>query len=412
MLTLALPETVRQPAQGAAKRTLRRWRALPVFVALAGLLLLAGSAIAAAPATVTVRVEAFNGVTLVPQTQVTTNLTPIEAGGSTCSGTSAGGALYDAVAGNWRVKYDGGELGYEIDGIAGLNFPPFGEPEDYAYWAFWLNNGFAHHGACSEELTQGARVVFVAQCFATGPECPNANAPEHFLTSSAPSSSAIQAGGTVSVAIGSVSTASGEPEGIPNGVTVSAGGISVAPNAQGVATLTLATAGTYTVQAHAPASVPSDPYSVCVHNGNDGNCGTGLEAIPMPRSPNAGPTAAIARVAGIKSGHAYLRRNAPRILRGVVEVPAGGTLRDVQIRLERRHARRCFYFSGSRVRFVRTRRCRPAPFFSVGGSQSFSYLLPAGLPRGRYVYDIEAISDDGTTTKLVDGVSHVVFRVR
>jgi hypothetical protein len=99
-------------------------------------------------------------------------------------------------------------------------------------------------------------------------------------------------------------------------------------------------------------------------------------------------------------------------LSGTIEVPQGGTLRDVRIRLERRHRGRCFYFSGSRERLVRTLRCRPAQFFSVGGTQSFSYLLPARLPRGRYVFDIEAIGDDGVATKLVDGVSHVVFRVR
>jgi len=171
--------------------------------------------------------------------------------------------------------------------------------------------------------------------------------------------------------------------------------------------------GVVTLKATRTDSVRSNGLAVCVHAGNDGTCGSTPPAPAATGTPIAsGPVSNVARIAGVRSGRVYPRRFAPRVLRGKIQVSPGGTLRDVRIRLERRHARRCYYFSGSRVRFVRTRRCRPAPFFSVGGSQSFSYLLPARLPRGRYVYDIEAVSDDGTTTKLVDGVSHVVFRVR
>src|SRR5438309_10900808 len=56
MLTQALPNTFGQSALGAAKQALRLRRALAVVVVLVGLLLSTGSAIAAAPATVTVRV--------------------------------------------------------------------------------------------------------------------------------------------------------------------------------------------------------------------------------------------------------------------------------------------------------------------------------------------------------------------
>jgi hypothetical protein len=64
------------------------------------------------------------------------------------------------------------------------------------------------------------------------------------------------------------------------------------------------------------------------------------------------------------------------------------------------------------VRFVRAGKCAPAAFFSVGGAESFSYLLPARLAAGRYAYDIEAVDSSGRVTGLVGGVSHVVFRVR
>jgi hypothetical protein len=84
----------------------------------------------------------------------------------------------------------------------------------------------------------------------------------------------------------------------------------------------------------------------------------------------------------------------------------------VRIRLERRYRGRCWDFSGSRVSFVRAKKCGSASFFSVGGSESFSYLLPARLPAGRYVYEIEGVDSAGHPTKLVSGVSHVVFQVK
>jgi hypothetical protein len=124
------------------------------------------------------------------------------------------------------------------------------------------------------------------------------------------------------------------------------------------------------------------------------------------------PVADVAKAAGVKNGHVYSRRLAPRVLRGVVDIPSGGTLRQVRISLQRRYRGRCFDFSGLRESFVRTKKCGSAAFFSVGGSESFSYLLPASLPKGRYVYDIEAINDAGRATKLVSGVSHVVFQVK
>src|SRR5581483_7077566 len=80
-------------------------------------------------ATVTVRVEGFEGATLLAQTQVTTTTASVPVQGGTCSGTSAGGALYDAVKGNWKAVEGG--TGVEILGIDGVDLPPFGS-ENYA----------------------------------------------------------------------------------------------------------------------------------------------------------------------------------------------------------------------------------------------------------------------------------------
>jgi hypothetical protein len=119
----------------------------------------------------------------------------------------------------------------------------------------------------------------------------------------------------------------------------------------------------------------------------------------------------VAMVGGVKNGRHYRHHKGPRILSGVVQVPAGGTLREVRISLQRRNGGRCLVFNGAREAFVRVR-CGVARFFSVGATESFSYLLPAPLPAGHYVYDIEAIDNAGRITKLVAGVSHVVFRVK
>jgi hypothetical protein len=394
-------------------------RRIPVAFAtvLLSSLLLVSSALAAQPSTVTVRVVGLTGTTLLPQTSVSTTTVPIEPEPSKpCSGTSAGGALYDATHGNWVVKYDSG-IGYEIDGIQGLNFPPFSvsSPPD-AYWSFWLNGAPASSGACEQELEPGSDVVFFAQCTAIGTDCPTSKtAPQHFLTESVPATN-VQVGAPVSVTVGSLSTETGASESLPGEVTVSEGSVSAAPNAQGVATLTFPSVGTYTIEAAAPDSVPSDPHTVCVHNGNDGTCGTTIPGVPKG-VPNGGPEivhptpAEVATIGGVKNGRHYSRRKGPRILSGLVQVPTGGTLHEVRISLQRRDGKRCTEFNGAREAFVHAR-CGVAHFFSVGSTDSFSYLLPAALPVGRYVFDIEAIDNAGRTTKLVAGVSHVIFYVK
>lgn len=395
----------------------RRVSVALILAAIASLSL-CSSSLAAQPSTVTVRVVGLTGTTLLAQTQVTTTTTSLLPDGEhECSSTSAGGALYDATHGNWVVKYDSG-IGYEIDGLQGLNFPPFSasSPPD-AYWSFWLDDAPASMGACEQEVAPGADLVFFAQCVELGTNCTtDPTAPHHFLTESAPPQSSIQLGTPVTVTVGSLSTETGSSEPLPSGVTVSAGSTSVSPNAQGVASLDLPSVGTYTIEATAPGSVPSDPHTVCVHNGNDGLCDTqpvGVEPIskgaPGPISSPL-PSAAVetATAGGVKNRRHY--RRGPRVLSGVVRVPAGATLRQVRISLQRREGRRCQVFSGVKEAFVRSR-CGVARFFSVGDAESFSYLLPGALRAGRYTYEIEAVDDSGHTTPLVSGTSRVVFYV-
>jgi len=393
---------------------------------------------AGTPATVSVRVEGPGGQTLLPQTTVTTNTTPIDIDGNpadACSGTSAGGALYDAVHGNWGVAFSTSVGGVEINAIDGLDFTTSSDQ----YWSFWYDGQAATVGACSEELAADDRVVFFAQCYGVGPDCATANAPDHFLTESAPSAATVQAGTPVTVTVGSVGTGyPGGPESLPPGVSVTAGGVSVVPGAGGVASLTFPTPGTYTLQASAPDSVPSDTYALCVHNGNDGNCGTpapvtttttttATTTATVSTTTSATSTTSTASVgvlgtsvkvapvtafaSSVRNSHVYSAAHAPRTLAGRVSL--SGTLTDVRLRLTRDDDGRCSAYDGLTERF-RSTRCGVAhgSFFSVGRTATFTYLLPSRLGRGRYVLDVEAIDSAGHVSALYHGTSRMVFYVK
>jgi hypothetical protein len=412
----------RRSSSGVLDRAVaaRRSRHALLFAAASVAFALGGASAAAGaqPETVTVRVEGFNGVTLLPQTQVTTSTTPIPVEGGLCSGTSAGGALYDATHGDWEAKDE--EEGISILGIEGVDLPPFGIG-NYAYWSLWVNDEFASSGACTEELGPNADVVFAGQCFALGAECPDsATAPDHFLTSTPPSSSVVGVGEAVSLTIGSLSTLSAAPEGLPAGVTVVAGPVSVTPNAQGVATLSFPDAGTYTLQARAPDSVPSHLYTVCVHDGNDGKCGTagpsgasssevGVAGFKAAAPPYKGPYALVADVTGVLDGHVYTRRHAPRVLDGTVL--AHSAVSSISLELRREHRGRCYAYEGIRERFLRAR-CGHGSFFKVSSGGAFSYLLPSALAPGRYVLDVQATDAAGNSIAPARGSSRIVFYVR
>jgi hypothetical protein len=48
----------------------------------------------------------------------------------------------------------------------------------------------------------------------------------------------------------------------------------------------------------------------------------------------------------------------------------------------------------------------------ASGATSFSYLLPAQLPLGRYVFDIQAVDAAGNHVALARGSSRIVFYVQ
>jgi hypothetical protein len=388
---------------------------LPVVLGVALLALsLAGPGSALAGPSVTVRVEGVNQ-TLLPPTEVTTDATPVVKDGDpehSCGGTTAAGALERATGGSWNGEWFASLRGYSVETILGEThaFEP-GVPANY-FWSYWLDNKAASAGICEGELQSGQSILFFPECFSEVSACPATPNP---LGISAPA--VAEQGVPVSVSVISYANSSGEASPAA-GATVTGGGASAVTDASGHATLSISQLGSIQLQATAPASVRTET-TVCVHQGNDGTCGTtrpgggpGSAVAPASGPGKAaykGPYTIVARAAGPLDGHVYPRGRGPRVLRGTVATHV--LLASVSLRLRRSYRGRCFAYDGLAERFRRAR-CGQGSFFGVGASPSFSYLLPAALAPGRYVLDVQATDDAGNRTTLARGSSRIVFYVR
>ncbi len=368
-------------------------------------LLAASAALAGSPADVTVRVlgpaPAYEALT--PPTPVTTTASPVTKDNGSCSGTSAAGALELGTAGNWEGVWSTKYNDYEVVSIDGHSYPfEEGAPANY-YWSFWQNNAFAEVGICEAELGNGDQVLFVPSCYGTS--CPPA--PTQLLGVEAPVTAEV--GRPVTVAVHAYPTTGGAPVSAA-GVTVTGGGAGGQTNAEGKLALTFPQAGAFTLRASGtgpePRPIPGEG-NICVHNGNDGTCGT---TVPPTETPHALPLILpgpdVVRAGGVQDGHTYSRRGAPRLLSGTVDVPAGGALNEVSVSLQRSRRGHCSVFDGSREAFVRAK-CHAERFFRVARTTSFSYLLPARLPAGRYVYAIKATGGPAEPASV-----RVAFRVK
>ncbi|HTB70279.1 MAG TPA: carboxypeptidase-like regulatory domain-containing protein [Solirubrobacteraceae bacterium] len=390
------------------------YRIVPNSLLLACLLslVLASLAHAAAPATVTVRVEGTNQ-TLLPLTTVTTNGVSVEKDGNrehTCSGGSAANALELATSGNWDGAWSELFHGYSVETLLGETLAFDSKlPANY-FWEYWLDGKPSSVGVCEGELSSGESILFFPECFSEVGACPVAPNP---LGISAPA--VAERGAPIAVSVTSFANASGAPSPAA-GVMVSGGGATATTDASGQATLSLSQTGDVVLQASAPGTV-RDEATVCVHNGNDGNCGTqapvAVVAPAVPAPPPAvayrGPYALVARATDVLDGYVYPRGRAPRILSGVVASHSPVT--SISLRLRRRYRGRCYAYDGAIERFVRVR-CGAGSFFRVSSTASFSYLLPSSLAPGRYVLDLQATDAAGNSTSLARGSSRVVFYVR
>jgi hypothetical protein len=341
---------------------------------------------AAAPATVTVRAEG-SSATVLPRTTVTTTAAPVNKDGQPghdCTGTSAAGALERATGGDWGA---GGWLdgaGYFVSRVLGESADPAS-----TYWSLWLNYRPSDVGVCGAELQPGDDVLLFIDCFAgCAPRTP-------LRLSRVPATAAPGSTAGVLVETFQGTTPVPAPE-----ATVDAGGRRFTTGPDGIAHVTLGGAGPVTVRATKAAHVPSAIEQTCVTTGADGACGT--TRPPATRDTTA-PTASIL---GIRDGQRFARRRAPRELRGRASADPSG-LWAVKLRLTRRLGGTCWYFSGSKERFLK-RTCGKQHAFKVAEATDWNYLMPARLPRGRYLlaaYAIDRAFNRGTE-------SRVGFRVR
>jgi hypothetical protein len=338
------------------------------------------SAPALAAPSVTVRVEGAAG-TLVDATRVTTTDAPVSKAGHDCPGTSAGGALDRATAGNWDAGY--------FDGIGHFVTTIMGEKPATAddYWTLWVNHKAAAVGACATPVQEGDDVLFFLDtCHFNGSAC--SNDPVLPLALSAPA--AVVAGSSAQVTVLRYDA---------NGVTAPVEGAAVGgatTDAAGHATVSFPVAGMVRLKAEKVGFARSEAVAVNVGAGR-------VAAAPsLDRTPPSASPLAI-------KDHAVLRRG-PRELRGSFGADPSG-IRTVKLRLTKRRGKRCWYFSGRRERFVGTH-CGRGAYFAIGDRADWSYLLPARLGRGRYVLDAIAIDAAGNRTPLARGTTRVVFKVR
>jgi hypothetical protein len=380
-----------------------------ILIVLAVLAPLTGaSALAAGPADVTVRVEG-SGDTLLARTAVHTTATPVVKDGNnahSCTGTSVAGALEVATNGNWSGPWFDG-LGYGVDVILGESHT-FGSGH---YWGEFVN-GVPGSGACADELAQGDEVLF-APLSETGP----GDSPMYLQ---APAIA--QKGAAFNVTVTQKVTTY-DSSFTPHTVTGPVQGAAVGgatTDANGVAAVTLdASTG---LRATHDGNIRSATEPVCVHDGDDGTCGTTQQPVPPAPCIHNGDDGLCgtpdkkSTYGFIKSitEHQHFRKgHGPRELEGTSDPDPSG-LKDVQLRLTKRAGDSCSTFSGTRLRFVHMKRCgaRRGTWFSIGSKADWSYLLPKALGRGRYVLDLKTIDGAGNADdQLARTRNRVVFFV-
>jgi hypothetical protein len=343
-----------------------------VVGALAAASLLAPVAHAASPARVSVRVEA-PGRTLADTTLLTTTAAVKPDGAHACSGTSAGGALWQAT-GRWSGTWFASFGDYTVDAIDGVR----GAANGSSYWAFWLDGVPSSKGVCGTELQAGDRVLEFL-CTSTPDFSSCTNLPLDLSVVD------VKGGKATVKAVLLDGTGRSTPVA---GATVSGGLKSVTTAADGSARVTLAQ-GQSALRATHRGDTPSGSLH-CQRGPRGAKCGSRDTTPPA------------LTLAGIANGQAFTAAHAPRVLRGTAVDPSGAT---VTLRLTRRVNGRCTRFDAARGAF---RSCTAAPRapFAAGDRARWSYLLPAKLGPGSYRLD--AIATDGAGNRRALSVAFTV----
>src|SRR6202035_2412065 len=266
-------------------------------------------------------------------------------------GTSALGALELGTGGSWGGPWNSEFKQYEIYSIEGEThlFEP-GASANY-YWSLWVDEKESFVGACEAELVPGDRVLFFPACFGTA--CPPPLLP---LGIQAPASADV--GEPISVTV--TKYASGGEASPTPGATVAGGAANVTTDPGGHATVTFSHPGLITLLVSAPNAVRTET-TVCVHAGNDGNCGTpapsGSTTTPGTNTSGVasfvsrytGPFALVASATGVLDGHVYAPGRAPRLLSG--KILAHSPVSAVSLELRRQHRGICSAYDAVSERF-------------------------------------------------------------
>ncbi len=385
-------------------------------VLAAGLLFLVPAGASAAPVTVDLRVEGRTRTLF--EGRVTTDVRTFRftdapatypcdaagpAGSATAPSPTRGGALVTAAEqAGFALTGTVGPFGPTFAGVAGEDVGY--DPATGGFLVEFENGEAAQFGSCNDPIAEGDEVVFA---WGTGSE--------RVLRLTAPATAA--PGQAVTVRVTDAATGAGV-------AGASVGGAITA--ADGTAAVTFGQRGPASLKAYKPGAIRSNAATTCVTDGADGFCATSTPVgppVPVPQCPTTGrdgfcgtPDLAAPRgvIASVREGQ-RLRRGV-RTLAGSVDREASG-IREVRLRLSRTDRGRCYRYDGrERERFVRTRRCGAAGAlsFRVGTSADWSYLLPAALPRGRYVLDVFVTDGAGNRMASKDlqrGISRVVFTV-
>lgn len=402
-------------------------RALGLIIV--GLSLLGGASPAAAagtPGPVTIRVEGADA-TLVPPTTVTTTTASVDKAGVACPGTSAGGAL-QAVDPAWSGQnFDTppDAAGQTVESIKG-------ESHSFAtntYWALYVNGQAAQAGICTTDVNPGDSILLYAACAGATSGC-IAGEP---LAATAPATA--RPGEPFDVAVReTVTTYDPNPPygsttatSASQGATVAGGGLSATTGADGRATLTATQRGPLSLLVTKTGQVRV-PVSLCITDGADGFCGTTKPGDPVAPAPAAAPctttghdgrcgtvdtTAPAPAIRGLRDQVRFAHGHGPATLTGTAGGDPAG-IKEVRLRLTRTLGPRCTVYDGALERLVRTTVCgvKGGRSFAVGPGPDWSYLLPAALPRGRYVLDVIAVDRAGNvSTVSARGRDRIVFFV-
>jgi hypothetical protein len=372
------------------------------------LVVAAAPAVAAGPASVTVRVEGAAD-TLVPRTALTTTTAVVNkdgVAGHDCTGTSAAGALEQATSGQWSGTYSAG-LGYSVGTVRGETHA-FGSG---AFWGFFLNDQLASNGICGIELQAGDNVL-LAPIAETGTSFGVLSLSGVAATARPGQPFTVAVTRTTSDFNGAVTRAP-----VADAI-VSGGDLAVATGADGTAQVTLGARGPASLRASHAGDIRSASEPVCVTDGTDGACGS--TAAPGCATSgddgNCGTRdrrAPRAKILAITEGQRFAQGKGPRALRGMVTPDPSG-IAAVRLRLTRTDHGRCQTFDGRRERMVALRRCgaKRGKWFNAGDREQWSYLLPARLGRGRYVLDVRVTDRAGNVDALLQRTrTRVVFTV-